>query len=255
VLTRHHEQAPFVVVPAADILGTDAVRLRRGDYEDVTNRRADPLALVEAYREAGAGLIHVVDLDGARSGEIRPDVVRRTVLAAAPAGVQASGGIRSVSDAERLLETGAARVVVGTAAFAERGALDRFVRALGECLVVAVDVRHGRVAVGGWRETTTVGVGDAVERCRAAGVARVLCTAIDRDGTLLGPDLELLGLVCGRGLAVLAAGGIRSQEDLDAVAAAGCEGAIVGRAFLEGELPLSVLGPDTRTGAQHTQSS
>jgi phosphoribosylformimino-5-aminoimidazole carboxamide ribotide isomerase len=250
VLTRE-DRASFVVVPAVDLLGTDAVRLRRGDYTQVTNRRADPLALVESYREAGAELVHVVDLDGARAGRIRPEVVRRTSLAAAPARVQASGGVRTLDDAERLLDAGAARVVVGTAAFADEDAVDRYARALGERLVVAVDVRDGRVAVGGWTETTTVTVEEAIKRCRHAGVGRLLCTAIDRDGTLEGPDLGLLDQVCARSaLPVLAAGGVRTAEDLDDLARVGCEGAVVGRALLEGTLSLSALGglETARTG-------
>ena len=105
------------------------------------------------------------------TARIRPDVVRRTALVTAPARVQASGGIRSVADAERLLEAGAARVVVGTAAFADEDALGRFVRTLGERLVVAVDVRDGRIAVGGWTETTTITPDEAAERCRSAGVS------------------------------------------------------------------------------------
>jgi phosphoribosylformimino-5-aminoimidazole carboxamide ribotide isomerase len=241
VLTRQDE-SPFVVIPAVDLLGTDAVRLRQGDFAQVTNRRADPLALVESYRDAGAELVHLVDLDGARDGLIRADVVHQSVLAAAPARVQASGGIRSVADAERLVEAGAARVVVGTAAFTDEGALEGFVEALGDRIVVAVDVRDGLVAVGGWTETTTVTIDDALSRCRAAEVSRILCTAIDRDGTLAGPDVELLGRVCaGAGTPVLAAGGVRSLDDLAAIQAAGCEGAVVGRALLEDRLPLATL--------------
>jgi phosphoribosylformimino-5-aminoimidazole carboxamide ribotide isomerase len=248
VLTRSHKgTSKFAVVPAVDLLGTDAVRLRRGDYGHMTNRRSDPLGLVETYRDAGASLIHLVDLDGARDGRVRPDVVRRLAAAAAPARLQASGGIRSLADAERILEAGAARVVVGTAAFAEDDALAGFSTALGDRLVVAVDVRDGRVAVGGWTRTTSVTVDDALERCRGARVSRILCTAIDRDGTLDGPDTDLLEPVCrGGDLAVLAAGGIGSLEDLAAVAATGCEAAIVGRALLEGRLPLSVLAGGTR---------
>jgi phosphoribosylformimino-5-aminoimidazole carboxamide ribotide isomerase len=244
VLTRETKSSrKFDVIPAVDLLGTDAVRLLRGDYEQVTNRRADPLGLVETYRDSGATLIHLVDLDGARDGRVRPDVVRCAALAAAPARLQASGGVRSVTDAERLLEAGAFRVVVATAAFAEDEALARFSAALGDRLVVAVDVRNGHVAVGGWTRTTSVTVDDAVDRCRNAGVSRILCTAIDRDGTLDGPDEDLLARVCrGGGLAVLAAGGVRSLEDLSRVAGTGCEGAIVGRALLEGRIPLSTLG-------------
>jgi phosphoribosylformimino-5-aminoimidazole carboxamide ribotide isomerase len=240
--TAPHSLRKLTVIPAVDLLGDHAVRLRQGDYDRVTNRRADPLGLVESYRDAGAELIHLVDLGGARSGELRPDIVRRAVVAAAPARVQASGGIRSTSDAERLLSAGAARVVVGTAAFSDDDALQRFAAALGEHLVVAVDVRDGHVAVGGWTQATMITVDDAAERCNAAGVPRILCTAIDRDGTLSGPDVDLLQRVAARArMPVLAAGGVRSHDDLAAIAEAGCEAALVGRAFLEGRLPLSVL--------------
>ena len=244
MLTRHPaRERSLRIIPAVDLLGTDAVRLRQGDYEQVTNRHTDPLALVVNYRDAGAELIHLVDLDGARRGEIRADMVRAAVLAAAPARVQASGGVRAPADAERLLDAGAARVVVGTAAFADEGALERFADALGERLVVAIDVRDDRVAVGGWTQTTAITAEEASERCRAAGVRRVLCTAIDRDGTLAGPDVALLERVCGGAhISVLAAGGVRSVDDLDAIESTGCEAAVVGRAFLEGRLPLSLLG-------------
>jgi len=230
------------VIPAVDLLGDDAVRLEQGDYERVALREADPAALVRRFVEAGARLLHVVDLDGARSGRLRPELVAQLVEAAAPARVQASGGIRSVADAEALLEAGSARVVVGTAAFAAEDALARFAGALGEALVVAIDVRDGTVAVRGWRERTALAVEAAVERCAAAGVARLHCTAIDRDGTLAGPDVALLRRVVeASGLPVVAAGGIASLEDIEAVAEAGCEAAVVGRALLEGTVPLSAL--------------
>jgi phosphoribosylformimino-5-aminoimidazole carboxamide ribotide isomerase len=224
-----------------DVLGAEAVRLERGRFDRVVSRPGDPVGLAARLAEAGATLIHLVDLDGARSGRIRPELVARVVEAAWPARVQASGGIRSPADAERLLAAGAARVVVGTAAFAAPDAAAKLTAALGDRVVVAIDVRGGRVAVAGWTRDGGLAVDDALDVCAGAGVARLLCTAVDRDGTLAGPDLELLALVCARGLPVLAAGGIRSEDDLRAVEAAGCEGAVVGRALLEGGIPVSVL--------------
>lgn len=232
----------FKVIPAVDLLGDEAVRLEQGDFGRVAVREPDPVALIERFVGAGARLIHLVDLDGARSGRTQPELVQRLAAAAAPAGVQASGGIRSPADAERLLAAGAARVVIGTAAFADAGALERYAAALADRLVVAIDVRGGRVAVAGWEREAGLAAEEAAERCAAAGVARLLCTAIDRDGTLDGPDLDLLARVRAHsGLPVLAAGGIRSQADLAAVEETGCEGAIVGRALLEGVLALSAL--------------
>ncbi len=218
------------------------MRLEQGDFGRVA-ARAQPEELVRRFAAAGARLIHVVDLDGARGGGIRQGLISRLAEAAGAAKVQASGGIRSPADAERLLAGGAARVVVGTAALAEPDALERFVVELGERLVVAIDVRGGRVAARGWLEDTGLEAVEVARRCTEAGVSRILCTAIERDGMLGGPDLALLGEVWQASqLPVLAAGGIRSVADLAAVAAVGCEGAVVGRALLDGSLPLSAVG-------------
>jgi phosphoribosylformimino-5-aminoimidazole carboxamide ribonucleotide (ProFAR) isomerase len=131
---------------------------------------------------------------------------------------------------------------VGTAALAGPEALERFVVELGDRLVVAIDVRGGRVAARGWLQDTGLEAAEVARRCAEAGVARILCTAIERDGLLGGPDLELLREVRdASGLPLLAAGGIRSEADLAAVEAVGCQGAVVGRALLDGSLPLSAV--------------
>lgn len=232
----------FTVLPAIDLLGDEAVRLERGDYRRVALRERDPVALAERFAAAGAALIHVVDLDGARSGSARPALLGRLAAAAHPVPIQASGGIRSLEDAAALLEVGAARVVVGTAAFAEPGALEAYAGALGNRLVVAIDARGGTVAVEGWTRETDLPVEDAARQCETAGVERLLCTSVDRDGTLAGPDLELLGRVQGScRLPLLAAGGVRSLADLQSLEEQGLEGAIVGRALLDGSLSLDVL--------------
>jgi phosphoribosylformimino-5-aminoimidazole carboxamide ribotide isomerase len=229
----------FQVIPAVDVVGEEAVRLRQGDFERVVARAGDPAELVARYAAARPPLIHVVDLDGARSGTIRPDLVGRLAAEAGQTPVQASGGIRSLADARALLDAGAARVVVGTAALAGWKALDELVGGLGEALVVAVDARAGKVAAAGWEREAAVTPEDFAAHCAEVGVPRLLCTAIERDGTLAGPDLALLERVrsCS-GLPVLAAGGIRSDEDLDELAALGLEGAVVGRALLEGVVTL-----------------
>jgi phosphoribosylformimino-5-aminoimidazole carboxamide ribotide isomerase len=231
----------FQVLPAVDLLGEEAVRLQQGDFGRVAER-AQPEELVRRFAAAGARLIHVVDLDGARRGRIRTDVIARLAEAARPAKLQASGGIRSPADAERLLAAGAARIVVGTAALAKPEALEEFVAQLGDRLVVAIDVRDGRVAVRGWLEDTGLEAAEVARGCAAVGVPRILCTAIERDGMLGGPDLDLLRKVREASrLPLLAAGGIRSEADVAAVAALGCEGAVIGRALLDGSLRLSSL--------------
>ena len=229
----------FELVPAVDVLGDEAVRLERGDFSRVTLRAGDPVALVRRFATSRPPRIHVVDLAATRAGGVRPWLVAALVAEAAPVPVQAAGGVRSPADALALVEAGADRVVVGTAAFAGRDALAPYVEALGARLVVAVDVRGETVAVSGWEGSTGLGVDEAVDRCVAAGVPRLLCTAIERDGTMAGPDLALLARVRERsGLPVLAAGGISSEADLDALAELGLEGAVVGRALLEEAVSL-----------------
>ena len=222
-------EAGIEVIPAVDVLGVGAVRLHKGDYDDVVERAGDPVELASRWAAAGATRIHVVDLDGARTGAVRPELVREIVAAASPAAVQASGGIRSLADAQALLGAGADRVVVGTAAFPDPAP---WAAALGERLAVALDVRDGRIRTSGWTAEAGLELSDAIALCLAAGVVRVLCTAIDRDGTLAGPDLNLVETVAASGLRVLAAGGVRSPEDVSALAKAGAEAAVVGRALL-----------------------
>jgi phosphoribosylformimino-5-aminoimidazole carboxamide ribotide isomerase len=241
----------FEIIPAVDILGDNAVRLEQGDFVRVALREPDPVEVVRRFVQAGARMIHLVDLDGARTGRVRAELVGRIAAAALPAAIQASGGIRSLADAQALLAAGAVRVVVGTAAFAERRALEHYVDALGDRLIVAIDARGGRVAVGGWQRETRLSAAEAATRCAIAGVRRILCTAIERDGTLRGPDVELLNGVRSRsGVPVVAAGGIATPADVRAVARAGCEAAVVGRALLEGRIPLDILrGPLSSAGA------
>jgi phosphoribosylformimino-5-aminoimidazole carboxamide ribotide isomerase len=213
------------VIPAVDVLGEEAVRLHRGAYDDVVERADDPVALAVRWAEAGARRIHLVDLDGARSGTVRPELVAAIAAAVSPVLLQASGGIRSVADARALIEAGADRVVVGTAAWPDPAPWFD----LGDALVLALDVRDGAVRSAGWTREAGLSFEDALAR---AGEARVLVTAIDRDGTLAGPDLDLVGRAAGAGLRVLAAGGVRSPSDVEALGEAGAEAAIVGRALL-----------------------
>ncbi|HUZ99496.1 MAG TPA: 1-(5-phosphoribosyl)-5-[(5-phosphoribosylamino)methylideneamino] imidazole-4-carboxamide isomerase [Gaiellaceae bacterium] len=222
----------FQLLPAVDVLDGRAVRLERGDFDAVTREAGDPVELARRFAATAPPLLHVVVLDAARSGGVPIELARRLAAAVAPVPVQLGGGVRSPDDALALIGAGIERVIVGTAAF-EQGP-EPYVEALGARLVVAVDVRDGEVRTRGWEHGSGLTVDEAVDRCRAAGVARLLCTAVDRDGTLSGPDLALMERVVGRFAGpVLAAGGVRSQGDLDALAALGLEGAVVGRALLE----------------------
>jgi phosphoribosylformimino-5-aminoimidazole carboxamide ribotide isomerase len=237
--TARRRAAGFALIPAVDVLGTEAVRLEQGDFARVVVRAGSPEELVRRFAAGAPPYLHVVDLAASRDGGVRPAVIRRLVAAAGEVPVQAAGGVRSPADAAALVAAGAARVVVGTAAFESAAPLGAYVEELGDRLLVALDVRDGVVASSGWSRTTGLTVDEAIDRCLVAGVPRLLCTAIERDGTLAGPDLALLGRVCTRfGAAVLAAGGVRSESDLQALAALGLEGAVVGRALLTGAVAL-----------------
>lgn len=221
----------MVVIPAVDVLDGRAVRLVRGDYDRVGVEAGDPLELVRRAAAASPPFVHVVALGAARDGGAPAELARSVVAAAAPVPVQLGGGVRSVADADALRAAGVARVMIGTAAFGETPLAE-----FGD-VVVAVDVADGIVRTRGWLRSSGLTTAAALERCVDAGVTKVLCTAIDRDGTAAGPDLELLrearSLFPGE---LLAAGGIRDDADVEALAALGVDGCVVGRAWLEGNV-------------------
>ncbi|MGA2968339.1 MAG: HisA/HisF-related TIM barrel protein [Acidimicrobiales bacterium] len=219
------------LIPAIDLLDGDAVRLEQGDYDRVIFRQ--PLdEFVRRVVATSPPLIHVVDLQGARDGSLRADIVQRCVQLARPIPVQVSGGIRSLDAARAALDVGASRVIVGTALWGEPDALAQYVDALGEQLVAAIDVRDGQLAVRGWLSTTGVSVDDALAACLRAGVSRLHVTAIARDGMMQGPNLDLYTQACASGLPVVAAGGVRDDVDVARLAEIGCEAAIMGVGYL-----------------------
>jgi phosphoribosylformimino-5-aminoimidazole carboxamide ribotide isomerase len=218
------------VIPALDLLGDDAVRLEQGDFERVLFRQ--PIETFMARIVATAPpLIHIVDLQGARDGALRPEVVARCARVAGNVPLQVSGGIRSTDAARAAIDAGASRIIVGTAAW-EGDALEVFAQSFGDQLLVALDVRDGRIAIRGWTASSGLDVDEALARCRNAGVVRLHVTAIDRDGTMRGPDLDLYRQVCASGLAVVAAGGVRDDHDVTALADVGCEAAVMGLGYL-----------------------
>lgn len=228
----------FAIVPAVDVLDGRAVRLLRGDYDRIEIDAGDPLALVREAAATSPPLVHVVALGAARDGGAPVELAHAVSRAAAPVPVQLGGGVREVADALSLAEAGIARVVVGTAAFGEVP-LREFVAALDEQLVVSIDVAGGIVRTAGWLESSELTTREALARCTEAGVLRIVCTAIDRDGARGGPDLDLLREVRAQfGGSILAAGGIRDAADVDAVRRLGIDGVVVGRAWLDGTLAL-----------------
>ena len=228
----------FAIVPAVDVLDGRAVRLLRGDYDRIEIDAGDPLALVREAAATSPPLVHVVALGAARDGGAPVELAHAVIRAAAPVPVQLGGGVREVADALSIAEAGIARVVGGTAAFGDVP-LREFVAALDEQLVVSIDVAGGIVRTAGWLESSELTTREALARCTEAGVLRIVCTAIDRDGACGGPDLDLLREVRAQfGGSILAAGGIRDAADVDAVRMLGIDGVVVGRAWLDGTLAL-----------------
>jgi phosphoribosylformimino-5-aminoimidazole carboxamide ribotide isomerase len=225
----------FATIPAVDVLDGRAVRLLRGDYDRVEVDAGDPLELVRRAASHAPPFVHVVALGAARDGGAPLELAHAAVEAAGSVPVQLGGGVRSPADVTALLEAGVTRVVVGTAAFGGTP-LREFA---SDEVAVAIDVADGIVRTNGWLESTELTTARALERCSNAGVATVICTAIDRDGTRSGPDLELLCDVRARfDGRVLAAGGIRDEADVAAMRDLGLDGVVVGRAWLDGTIVL-----------------
>jgi phosphoribosylformimino-5-aminoimidazole carboxamide ribotide isomerase len=228
-----------ILYPAIDIRGGQAVRLLQGDYARETVYDTDPADAAARWAGEGAEVLHVVDLDGAKVGEPRNlDAVRR-VAAAVDCPIQVGGGLRDAAAVDAVLDAGAARVVIGTAALRDPEFLAAALERHGDRVVVSVDARDGKVSLAGWTETSDVDVATAVVDLGQRGVARFLCTAIEVDGTMEGPALdELARIAAGTDALVIASGGVGELAHLEALAAlAGehpnLEGAIVGRALYE----------------------
>ncbi len=214
------------------------MRLAGGDRTQVTIEGGDPQDAARRFAADGASLLHLVDLDGAFSGAPTPGLVERVTAAANGTPVQAGGGYRTVDAVKSALEAGAARVIVGTAALSP-GFLREAAARFADRLVVAVDVRDGLVVVEGWARTASLPASELARACADAGVCRLLVTSAARDGSLAGPDLDLLeSVIEASGLPVLAAGGIASLDDLVRLREIGCEGAVLGSALWSGRVRL-----------------
>jgi phosphoribosylformimino-5-aminoimidazole carboxamide ribotide isomerase len=244
--------------PAIDLRAGRAVRLLRGDYAAETVYSDDPVAIARGFEAAGAGWIHVVDLDAARSGEAGNLEYVAAIVRSVGCEIETGGGVRSVEAAARLIDAGVARVVIGTAAVEHPELVTELADRYPGRVAVGLDARGRQVAVKGWTETTSADLVDLARQFEGAGVAALIVTEIGRDGTMAGPDLDQLGAVLeATAIDVVASGGVGTLDDLRALAAleaAGpgggsrtLAGIIVGRAIYEGrftvEEALACLAP------------
>jgi phosphoribosylformimino-5-aminoimidazole carboxamide ribotide isomerase len=235
--------SPFEILPAIDLRGGRVVRLRQGDFDQETVYYADPIDIAVGFALAGARWIHVVDLEGARTGvPVHGRVIAAIVDAVGGlTRVEVAGGLRDERAVAVALETGAARVAIGTAALRDPAFAGRLIGAHGSAhIAVAIDVRDGNAVGHGWSASAgNVDAAVAIERLADVGVETFEVTAIERDGLLQGPDLALYERVVGLDLgAVIASAGISTIDDLRALRDTGCAGAIIGRALYDGRFTL-----------------
>lgn len=236
----------LLAYPAIDVREGRVVRLRQGDYEQETRYLPEPLELAASYAGQGATWLHLVDLDAARNGgytlaPLLQRIVERTGLQ-----VQTGGGVRAKDDVARLLDAGAARVVVGSVAVREPDRVAGWIERFGcERIVVALDTRRDdegtwQLPVEGWTQVSGCSLQALAARYCDAGLAHVLCTDVARDGMLAGPNVELYANLVAEfpTLQVQASGGVRDLADVDALRGTGCAGVVLGKALLEGRLSL-----------------
>jgi phosphoribosylformimino-5-aminoimidazole carboxamide ribotide isomerase len=232
-----------ILYPAIDIRGGQTVRLMRGDYAQETVYDADPAEAARRWADEGARYLHVVDLDGARSGRpLNLEAVER-IASAVEIPVQAGGGLRDTDSIAALIDAGAERIVIGTAALRDRDLLGEALRNHGERVVVSIDSRRGHVALQGWTEAGEVDAASAIGELTGEGVRRFVFTPIEVDGTMEGPDLGLLAWVAAATDAELIySGGVGRLAHLGSLAenaAANVTGVIVGRALYEGNFSVA----------------
>jgi phosphoribosylformimino-5-aminoimidazole carboxamide ribotide isomerase len=227
-----------VVIPAIDILGGRCVRLTKGDYDHVKVYADDPVEVVAEFARAGAQRVHVVDLDGARGSGSNRDVVA-AMLKQHDIKVQVAGGVRSVEAVDALLAGGATWVVMGTAAVQDARLFERCVTRHPDRILAALDIRDDKPAVAGWTGSAPVMIGSLVGRWDSLRLAGIIVTAIDRDGTLSGPDLVTLARIRRMTrLDLQYSGGVSSTEQIRQVAEAGAQAVILGKALYEGRITL-----------------
>ena len=229
----------MLIFPAIDLFDGKAVRLFKGDYAQMTVYHENPLAVAEDFKRAGATCLHVVDLEGAKSGET-PNIDTVTALSSVEGlFVEVGGGIRSMEVVDRYLTAGVDRVILGTAAVKDEAFLREAVAKYGEKIAVGVDIKDGFVAIKGWTEKSDLEAMAFCEKMQNIGVRTLICTDISKDGAMQGANHALYRALSERfGVQIIASGGVSSIEDVKKLAALGLYGAIIGKAYYTGAINL-----------------
>jgi phosphoribosylformimino-5-aminoimidazole carboxamide ribotide isomerase len=227
------------IIPAVDIRGGRCVRLYQGDYAQETVFSEDPIGMALKWQSAGAPRLHVVDLDGAATGELQNLEIITELAASALIPIQVGGGIRDFGTIRKLLKCGVDRVILGTGAVEEPALVREACLNFGESVIVGVDARDGLLAIRGWRQDTGIKAPDFIDAMVKLGVKRFIYTDIDRDGTLTEPNFEaIFDLVSSFKVPIIASGGISSLNHLKMLKKLDVEGAILGKALYSGTINL-----------------
>lgn len=232
------------IIPAIDIIDGKCVRLSAGDYRRVSTYADDPLEVARKFQGQGARFLHLVDLDGARSGAVQHWDVLERIVSGTELAVDFGGGLRTRDDLERAFAYGASQVNIGSLAVRERETVLAWLADFGpERIVLGADARAGKIAMDGWSRESDCDVTQFVAEYHAAGMKYVACTDVSRDGMLNGPALglyeELVESVSG--LRLIASGGITTVDDILELRRIGLDGAIVGKSLYEGKLTLKAI--------------
>ena len=227
------------IFPAIDLFGGQAVRLYQGDYNQMTVYDPDPLNTVKQFEAAGASHLHLVDLEGAKTGQTTNLPTIQRIAAQTGLFVEVGGGIRNMETVRRCLDAGASRVILGTAAVTDPDFTAQAVAEYGAKIAVGADLKDGKVAIKGWLETAQDSVEDFFAKLCKLGVSTVICTDVSKDGMLSGTNVDLYRQLSQKfSLDLIASGGVSSQEDLTRLKALGLYGAILGKALYTGALDL-----------------
>jgi phosphoribosylformimino-5-aminoimidazole carboxamide ribotide isomerase len=240
------------IFPAIDLLGGQCVRLYQGDYAQSQVFNPDPVAVAQAWQAQGATKLHMVDLDGAKSGQPENLAAIAKVVAAVPGmTVQVGGGLRSVDTVQKLLDSGVERAILGTVAIEKPELVQALCQQYPGRIIVGIDARNGLVATKGWLETSTVKAADLTRQMASWGAAAIIYTDIQRDGTLVGPNIEALReLASDTSIPIIASGGVGTVADLLnllVLEPLGVTGVIIGKAIYTGAISvpdaLQAIGP------------
>ncbi len=227
------------IFPAIDLFSGKAVRLFKGDYAQMTVYNDDPLAVARDFEACGARFIHMVDLEGAKDGTTPNLSIVKKIVDSTSLFVEIGGGIRSMEVADRYIESGVGRVILGTAAVSDREFLKAAVKKHGDKIAVGVDIKDGKVAIKGWTETSALDAFDFCRELQELGVRTVICTDISKDGAMMGTNRELYReLSQSFKLDIIASGGVSSLDDVASLRKMELYGAIIGKAYYTGAIDL-----------------